>query len=459
MASLFRKRTFSPAAKALLWSAFLLYSGTMTAQRHGGGFGGGVPGANNRPTGVDEKDSLKDFHHALAVQATSQQIAEFQALIKETNAAKTRLQTFMQQQRKAGGGSEPAVTVAELDESLQHPRADSQKFVEGFSAAQKSGLKELLKKLGKAESDLEAEQKKLDESLQAENKPNAEIDSRSDSLTKSLTEFSSQQLALGREMGVVLAQGSDLTFKLADVRSPVSIGNQTIAVAVSGELSQVASQGTQRTFKLQMVADLSDLQQKITELLRAQLDGGRTCGERLAVRQATIVSSTPASVLVLQLHYERWSCVREAGESTSRELAEGDGSVEMKFTPVVERGSSLGLKTEFSRIDATGMMGESLRSGDLGDELRDKLSQAILSAVQAGTNFQKCLPPAVRDFAVAQSARFQDAGVGRLGIAVDGQLEASDEQVNLMASQLNQAMLAQQTASQQEEGLASVPAR
>lgn len=455
---MFQNRISSTAARLLLGSAFLLYSGTMTAQRHGG-FGGGAPGANNRPTGVNEKDSLKDFHHALAVQATSPQIAEFQALIKETEATKARLQTFMQQQRKAGGGSEPAVTVAELDESLQHSRADSRKFVEGFSAAQKSGLKELLKKLGKAESDLEAEQKKLDESLQAENKPNAEIDSRGDSLTKSLADLSSQQLALGREMGVVLAQGSDLTFKLADVRSPVSIGNQTIAVAVSGELSQVASQGTQRTFKLQMVADLSDLQQKITELLRAQLDGGRTCGERLAVRQASIASSTPASVLVLQLHYERWSCVRQAGEATSQELAEGDGSVEMKFTPVVEKAGSLKLETKFSRINATGMMGESLRSGDLGDELRDKLSQAILSAVQAGANFQKCLPPAVRDLAVAQSARFQDAGVGQLGVVVDGQLEASDEQVNEMASQLNQAMLAQQTASQPEEGRTPVPAR
>lgn len=455
---MFQNKISDTASRLLLVSAFLLYSGTMTAQRHGGGFGGGVPGANNRPTGVDEKDSLKDFHHALAVQATSQQIAEFQALIKETEAAKTRLQTFMQQRRKAGGGSEPAVTVAELDESLQHSRAESQKFVEGFSAAQKSGLKDLLKKLGKAESDLEAGQKKLDETLQAENKPNAEIDSRGEDLTKSLADFSSQQLALGREMGVVLAQGSDLTFRLADIRSPVSIGNQTIVVAVSGELSQVASQGTQRTFKLQTVADLSDLQQKITELLRAQLDGGRTCGERLAVRQATIASSTPASVLVLQLHYERWSCVRQAGESISQELAEGDGSVEMKFTPMVEKANSLKLETKFSRINATGVMVESLRSGDLGDELREKVSQAILSAVQAGANFQKSLPPAVRDFAVAQGARFQDAGVGRLGVIVDGQLEASDEQVNLMASQLNQAMLAQGSASQPEEGRTSVPA-
>src|SRR5579863_5619828 len=97
---MFQNRISDTASRLLLVSAFLLYSGTVTAQRHGGGFGGGVPGANNRPTGVDEKDSLKDFHHALAVQATSQQIAEFQALVKSTENAKALLQGFLQQGTK-----------------------------------------------------------------------------------------------------------------------------------------------------------------------------------------------------------------------------------------------------------------------------------------------------------------------------------------------------------------------
>lgn len=445
---MFRKRT-SAAAKLFLGSLLLVCSSLTKAQRHGGGgFGGGIPGANNRPTGVDEQDSLKDFHRALAVEATSQQIAEFQALVKETEAAKSGLQAFVQQQQKVSAGSEPAVSGAEIDGLLQRSRADSQKFVEGFSAAQKSGLKDLLKKLSKADSDLGVEHKKLDEILQAGNGPSAELESCGESVTKALTDFSNQQLALGREMGVVLAQGSDLTFKLADVRSRVRIGNQTIAVTVSGELAQVASQGAQRTFKLEMVADLSDLQQNITELLRPQIDTAGSCGERLSVRQATIESSTPASVLVLDLHYERWSCMRMGGQSTSQELAEGDGAVQVKFTPAVEKANSLKLATDFARIGASGVMGESLRSGDLGEELRDKLSQAILSAIQAGANVQKYLPPAVRDFAVVQSVKFQDAGVGRLGVVLDGQLEISDEQVNLMASQLNQAMLAQRTAQE-----------
>jgi hypothetical protein len=94
-------------------------------------------------------------------------------------------------------------------------------------------------------------------------------------------------------------------------------------------------------------------------------------------------------------------------------------------------------------------MGESLRSGDLGQELRDKLTHSILSAVPVGENFQKYLPPAAREFAILQDAKFQDTGVGKLRVILDGQLELSDGQVNLMASQLNEAKFAQGTAPRQ----------
>ena len=97
------------------------------------------------------------------------------------------------------------------------------------------------------------------------------------------------------------------------MRPSVSIGRQTIPVAVSGVLSQIAAQGGQRTFKLELVADLSDLQQNITELLRAQLDTSETCGQRVAIRQATLTPAAPASLLTVWLHFERWICTRSPG--------------------------------------------------------------------------------------------------------------------------------------------------
>jgi hypothetical protein len=48
---------------------------------------------------------------------------------------------------------------------------------------------------------------------------------------------------------------------------------------------------------------------------------------------------------------------------------------------------------------------------------------------------------------VVQSAKFQDASAGRLTFVLDGQMEVSNDQVNLMASQLNQSIAVQGTAS------------
>src|SRR4029077_19129277 len=69
----FRRSLALIAARSLLGCALLLRPSILWAQHHGGhGGASGIPGATNRPTGVDEKDDLKDFHHALAVQATTQ---------------------------------------------------------------------------------------------------------------------------------------------------------------------------------------------------------------------------------------------------------------------------------------------------------------------------------------------------------------------------------------------------
>jgi len=434
---MFSRGSFFWPTNLLLASAFLFYAHIASAQHHGGHAGpGGIPGGASRPDGVDEKDTLKDFHEALAVQATDEQAAEFRALAKSTEDAKSRLAT-LEQGHNASPVSEGG---AQLSHALDSVLTGSKRFVDGFSAAQKSGLKELLKRLAKADFDLEAEEKRLDQSLQPGTSP---IPAHAETLDKALTDFSNQQLALGREMGIILASEDDVTFNFAPVKSTAKIGNQTTAVNIAGAISQTAAQNGQRTFKLEMVADLLDLQQNITQFLRPEIEKASGCGERLALRQASIAPSAPSSTLILQLHYERWSC----RGSISSEIAEGDGSVDIKLTPAVQKSNSLTLAAEFSRIDASGMMSDSLRSGDLGDELRDRVSQSLLAAMQAGADFRTTLPPAVQSSAVVQSVKFRDATAGRLTVVFDGKMEVSNDQVKLMASQMNQSSPAQGTAS------------
>jgi len=146
------------AVNALILASFALgYPIAATAQRHGGGGaglgGGGISGIS-RPTGVDEKDSLKDFHQALAVQATSQQIAEFQSLLKGTEAAQAELQLFLHDlnnrdlnnhdlnnhdldkeiPRKENSTPQSARRDA-LDPALEDARTGTRKFQDRFSPA------------------------------------------------------------------------------------------------------------------------------------------------------------------------------------------------------------------------------------------------------------------------------------------------------------------------------------
>lgn len=438
--------SFFTVSRLVLGSALLAAPVAATAQRHGGGstIGGGGLSGYSRPDGVDEKDGLKDFHQALALQASSQQVADFQSLIKSIETAQADLQAFLQHLRKENGVPDAAGRET-LDRALENARSGGRKFQGSFSPAQNAGLKDISKRLAKSESDLDQEQRRLDQSLDAKASI-PEISPLVESLDKALTDFYNQQLALGREMSITLANGQDLAFTLPAVKRPVHVENLTIPVTVSAVLSQTAVAGSQRTFKLDLMTDLSELQQNMTELLRAQLDTSEACGQRVSIREARLTPAAPAGLLVVRLHFERWMCA--PGQGISTELSEGDGTVEIKLTADVEKENSLTLKSTFGRIDANGMLGDQLRSGSLGEDLQDKVVQSVLSAAEASTDFKVSLPPAVQNSATIQTARFREVGVGGLGVVLSGQVEISNEQADQLASQLNQTLSAQRVNGQ-----------
>jgi hypothetical protein len=460
---MFRSGMSVSAIAALILGVVMLCPVPASAQRHGGGGSSTLAGSSSlnaysRPDGVDEKDSLKDFHDVLAVQASSQQVAEFQALVKMTETAQSALQSLLQQLHQENAAAQPVSDDA-LAKALENARTGTRKFQDGFSAAQKSGLKDISRRLAKSDSDLDQEDKRLDQSLAAK-AANSELAPHAESLDKALTDFYNQQLALGREMSITLASGQDLTFMLPQVKTPVRIANRTIPVAVSGRLTQTAAQGGQRKFKLELSADLSELQQNIFDLLRAQLETSNTCGQRVTIRQATLTPATPASTLIVWLHFERWMCTRTFGQQTPNELAEGNGQVQVKLTAAINAGinndnnntkampNTLTMTAALGRIDATGMLEESLRSGSLGEDLRDQITQSVLSAARAATDFKIVLPPVLQNSATLESAKFQDVGAGGLSVELDGQIEISNEQADQLANQLNQTLSAQAPAAQ-----------
>jgi hypothetical protein len=456
---MFRSGISFSAINIVMLGCALAHPVAATAQRHGAGgssIGGGINGSvsgSNRPTGVAEGDNLKDFHQVLAAQATSEQVAEFQALVKSTQAAQSQLQTLLELLHNQNAPADSASRKA-FNPALEDARTRTRKFQEGFSEAQRSGLKEIVKRLAKADSDLEQEEKKLDQGFDVKS-PASDLAVHAETLDKALTDFSHQQLALGREMSITLANAQDVAFTLPQVKTTVSFGRQTFPVPVSGVLSQIAAQGTQRTFQLVMVADLSQMQQNITDLMRAKLESSASCGERVAVRQASLTPATPGSVLTLWLHYERWIC--PSGPRTATELAEGDGKAEFKLTTTLDQPNALKVAAAFTRIDASGMFGEALRSGSLGDDLRDQVADSVLSAARTASDFKMVLPPVIQNSATLQTARFQDQGVGGLIVVLEGRLELSNDQTAQLATQLNQALSAQSTAPQPATPEAAAP--
>ena len=76
--------------------------------------GGGLSGPNGIASGVSTKDELKDFHAVLAVQATSQQVTQFAALVKISEAASAELRSFREQLGKENSRFEIAGRGATL---------------------------------------------------------------------------------------------------------------------------------------------------------------------------------------------------------------------------------------------------------------------------------------------------------------------------------------------------------
>jgi len=108
--------------------------------------------------------------------------------------------------------------------------------------------------------------------------------------------------------------------------------------------------------------------------------------------------------------------------------------------------NALKVTAEIARVDTSGMLAESLRSGSLGDDLRDAASQLLLTAIQAVGDFKATLPAAIQNIAVVQNARFQDTSPGVLGVTLEGQVQISNGQATQLAAQLNQALSAQSAA-------------
>jgi len=236
-----------------------------------------------------------------------------------------------------------------------------------------------------------------------------------------------------------VAGPKSVTFQIPPVKIPMIIKDQPISITASGSIKWMSKERDLNLLNLELDADLTELQQNMTQLMSAQLDKADRCGDRIAIQHATLTPIEPASRAVVQLHYERWACIKLFHKDEPKRLIDGNAVIQMKLTPAIEQNNTeLRLVPEVESIEADHSLGELLRSGAVGDMIREKIRNAILNALQKGTNLAATLPQAVQGYATIQRAEFRSTPTGGLLVVLGGQIRITNEQIQALSKQVKE---------------------
>src|SRR6516165_424115 len=170
-----------------------------------------------------------------------------------------------------------------------------------------------------------------------------------------------------------LARDLTATFQIPPVKIPLDVKDQQLTIASSALIAVTRERGL-NTARLQLYADLSEVQHNLTGVLSSAIDKIDGCGDHIRIQSAPLTPVDPATQAVITLHYERWECAMVVGKKQAKRVASGNAVVEMRLTPAVEANNSeLRLVPDIGRIEADGSLREFLRSGSVGEMLRDKI--------------------------------------------------------------------------------------
>lgn len=172
---------------------------TTFAQRRGGR----GRGSRSSPTGVSDNESqqTKDFERAAAVHARPEQITQFQQLTRSEQAARKSTEDLLQL-AEAANQIDLFHYTGSVTRAVEEIEFESDQFLHSLSDAQKTGLKEFTKKLGKASSDVTKENKALNRQLERSKVNGRQIAEVARKLDKALSDFQTRQAAVGTEMGI-----------------------------------------------------------------------------------------------------------------------------------------------------------------------------------------------------------------------------------------------------------------
>jgi hypothetical protein len=119
-----------------------------------------------------------------------------------------------------------------------------------------------------------------------------------------------------------VATAQNTVFKIPPVKIPLDVKDQSIATAASA-IPTISSREQFEDIEPSAYRRPLWPAAQPDSLLSTQLDKDDRCGERIAIQNATLKPAEPASIAVVQLHVERWVCVKVLGKQAAKKCWEG----------------------------------------------------------------------------------------------------------------------------------------
>jgi hypothetical protein len=179
---------------------FLLFPLAVLAQ-HGGRHGAST-GSGGGTTAPPEDPDTATFKHAVAVQATEEQIGQFRLMMKSTEAARQQAHDLQHLGSNASDSVALTHKASVLQSAVEEAQNENRAFRQSLSDSQEGGLKNLTKKLTKSDAAVSKDAKTISQQLEQGVLTSEWLGNAAANLEKALVVFQSDQLNLGKEMGI-----------------------------------------------------------------------------------------------------------------------------------------------------------------------------------------------------------------------------------------------------------------
>jgi hypothetical protein len=162
----------------------------------------GTSGTNGGTATQPEDPDVAGFKHAIAEQATDEQIGQFRLMTKNTEAARQQAHDFQNQGSRPGNSETLTSKATALHNSIEQALSDTKNFRRSFTDSQEATLKNQAKKLTKSDAALGKSSQDFSKQLEQTTPKSSRLVNAAANLEKELEALQSDQLSLGKDMGI-----------------------------------------------------------------------------------------------------------------------------------------------------------------------------------------------------------------------------------------------------------------